>query len=101
MNVVDSSALIDHFSAGSHVHKWISVFQNEESANTAAGIMMQNSVVQLDPLLALAASRISMKYKLPMADAIIYATTLANAAEVWTTDNHFKGLPNVRYFEKA
>ena len=35
-----------------------------------------------------------------MANTIIYATTLANAAEVWTTDSHFKGLPSVRYFEK-
>jgi len=23
-----------------------------------------------------------------------------SAAEVWTTDSHFKGLPSVRFFEK-
>ncbi len=62
--------------------------------------MLKGNVILLDSQLATDASRLSIEHKLPMADAIIYATTLANAAEVWTTDGHFEGLPNVRCFEK-
>jgi predicted nucleic acid-binding protein len=72
----------------------------EEAALTSRAMMLRGNVVLLDPSLAVDASRLSIKHKLPMADAIIYATTLAHAAEVWTTDGHFKGMPSVRYFEK-
>jgi predicted nucleic acid-binding protein len=124
MNVADSSAWIEYFSAGPlasiflpiiedrqnlivpsivlfEVYKWLLVYRSEDDAQTAATTMMKNNIVQLDPSLAFDAARLSFKHKLAMADAIIYATTLANAAEVWTTDGHFKGLPNVRYFEKG
>ena len=82
------------------VHKNMLLTFGEEGALKARSMMLRGKVILLDPSLALDASRLSIKHKLPMADAIIYATTLANAAEVWTTDGHFEGLPNVRYFEK-
>jgi predicted nucleic acid-binding protein len=72
----------------------------EDAALTAKSMMLRGKVILLDPSLSVDASRLSIKHELPMADAIIYATTLANAAEVWTTDAHFKALPSVRYFEK-
>src|SRR5690348_15653692 len=123
MNVPDSSAWIEYFGAGPlvsmfrpilrdfatliipsiviyEVHKWVLLKLGEEAALTARTIMLRGKKILLDPVLALDASRLSIKHKLPMADAIIYATALANAAEVWTTDGHFKGLPNVRFFEK-
>ncbi len=123
MNVADSSAWIEYFGAGSlvsifrpvlrdlttliipsiviyEVHKWVLLKLGEEAALTARTMMLRGNVIQLDPSIALDASRLSIKHKLAMADAIIYATTLANNAEVWTTDGHFKGLPNVRFFEK-
>ena len=82
------------------VHKWVLLKLGEEAALTARTMMLRGNVIHLDPSLALDASRLSIKHKLPMADAIIYATALANAAEVWTTDGHFQGLPNVQYFEQ-
>ncbi len=123
MNVADSSAWIEYFAAGSlvsifrpvlrdlstliipsiviyEVHKWVLLNLGEESALTSRAMMQRGNVILLDPSLAVDASRLSIKHKLPMADAIIYATTLAHAADLWTTDAHFKGLPNVRYFEK-
>jgi toxin FitB len=123
MNVPDSSAWIEHFDDGPlasiflpiiddrknlivpsivlyEVQKWLSLYQSVDAARTAGSIMMRNKIVLLDPTIAFEASQLSIKYKLAMADAIIYATTLAHAAELWTTDSHFKGLPNVRYFEK-
>jgi predicted nucleic acid-binding protein len=123
MNVPDSSTWIEHFDDGPlasiflpiiddrknlivpsivlyEVQKWLSLYQSVDAARTAGSIMMRNKIVLLDPTIAFEASQLSIKYKLAMADAIIYATTLAHAAELWTTDGHFKGLPNVRYFEK-
>jgi predicted nucleic acid-binding protein len=41
-----------------------------------------------------------MAHKLPMADSIILATARANDAILWTQDEHFKGLPHVKYVEK-
>ena len=121
MNVPDSSAWIEYFREGSlspifapiledrqtlvvpsiviyEVYKWMLLNYGEKGAMNARTMMMRGKVILLDPELAMAASRISIKHKLAMADAIIYATTLAHAAEVWTTDSHFKGLPNVRFF---
>ncbi len=123
MNVPDSSAWIEYFREGGfasifapiledldrlivpsiviyEVHKFMLLTFGEEGALKARSMMLRGKVILLDPSLALDASRLSIKHKLPMADAIIYATTLAHAAEAWTTDSHFKGLPNVRYFEK-
>lgn len=123
MNVADWSVWIEHFDDGSlasiflpiiedrknlivpaivlyEVQKWLSVYQSVDAAKTAASIMLHNKIALLDPMTAFEASQLSIKHKLPMADAIIYATTLAHAAELWTTDAHFKDLPSVRYFEK-
>jgi len=46
-------------------------------------------VVDFTDTMALAAASLSIDYKLPMADAIIYAT------ELITPDAHFSGLPGV------
>lgn len=51
--------------------------------------------VELDAYLAQAAAKVSMDYHLAMADAIIYATTLASSAGLITSDQHFQGLPGV------
>lgn len=37
---------------------------------------------------------------LPMADSIILATARANSAILWTQDEHFKDLEDVKYVEK-
>ena len=73
MNVPDSSAWIEYFSAGPlasiflpiiedrkklivpsivlfEVYKWLLVYRSEGDAQTAATTMMKNKIVQLDPL---------------------------------------------------
>ena len=52
-------------------------------------------VVDLTETIALAAASMSIDYKLPMADAIIYATARAHHAELITSDTHFVELPGV------
>ena len=46
------------------------------------------------------ATNVSRKYKLSAAVSIIYATAKQHNAVLWTIDQHFYGLPNVRYFRQ-
>jgi predicted nucleic acid-binding protein len=54
---------------------------------------LQRTVVPLDEHLAAAAA--AMEPRLPMADAIIYATARAHGARLITSDKDFEGLPGV------
>jgi predicted nucleic acid-binding protein len=56
---------------------------------------LRRQVVNLDEDLALAAAEVSLNHNLPMADAIIYATSRLFGAELITSDTHFQGLPGV------
>ncbi len=56
---------------------------------------LRRRVVDLTETIALAAASLSIDHKLPMADAIIYATAKAHHAELITSDAHFTGLPGV------
>jgi len=69
---------------------------DENDAMIAVNAMIQGKLVDLDLSLSLEAAR----YKLPLADSIIYATARKFEATFWTQDDHFKGLPDVRYFAK-
>jgi predicted nucleic acid-binding protein len=73
---------------------------NEDEALFAIAHMKQGTIIELNEELSLSAARISKNYKLPMADSIIYATTMKYDCILWTQDKHFKGLEAVNYFEK-
>ena len=62
--------------------------------------MRSGIVIPIDEEIAIAAADLFIKHKLPLADSLIYAVTLAHNATLWTQDVDFKGLPNVRYFPK-
>jgi predicted nucleic acid-binding protein len=62
--------------------------------------MSQGQIVDLNREIAIEAARLSVKYKLSMADSIILATARADEATLWTQDAHFKNIAGVRYFEK-
>ncbi|MFQ6759567.1 MAG: type II toxin-antitoxin system VapC family toxin [Deltaproteobacteria bacterium] len=72
----------------------------ENEALQAVAAMQKGSVVTLTTRLAIAASRISLQYKLPMADSIILATAMDSNATIWTQDVHFENIPGVNYFQK-
>jgi predicted nucleic acid-binding protein len=57
--------------------------------------MEQGKVVTLDSALAIDAAVFGLKYRLPLADSIIYATANKFSAVLWTQDADFKGLPDV------
>ena len=50
-------------------------------------------LIPLDLVIAELAARVSLETKLPMADAIIYASARQHRASLITSDAHFAGLP--------
>jgi predicted nucleic acid-binding protein len=56
---------------------------------------LRRHVVDLTDTIALAAASLSIDHRLPMADAIIYATARRYNAQIVTSDAHFGGLPGV------
>ena len=77
------------------VYKKIKKERTEEDALLAASLINKTTVVPLTESIALLSADISLKYSLPMADAIVYATALENNCTVVTGDSHFKGLDRV------
>ena len=124
MNVVDSSGWLEYFADSDRADLFakpiedtehlivpsISVYEvfkklliefNEDTALTAIAHMQIGKVIDLDQDLARTAARISVEEKIPMADSIIWATTLRNGATLWTQDEDFKNIKgNVKYFSK-
>jgi len=70
--------------------------RGENDALQVASMMQTGRLIELDSALAMEAAR----HPLPLADSLIYATTMRFNATLWTQDDHFKGLPRVRYFPK-
>lgn len=120
MNVVDSSAWLEYLAEGPaaaffapaieqpvklvvptvvlyEVFKKVRQERGESAALTVAALLQQGKVVDLNAPLAMAAANLSVAHKLPMADSIIYATTRAFDATLWTQDAGFEHLPGVRY----
>ena len=118
-NVVDSSGWLEYFAGSTRADQFaaaiedaanllvpvISIYEvfkkvlrdrGENDALQVASVMQSGRVIDLDTALAMEAAR----YTLPLADSIIYATAILNAATLWTQDEHFKDLPQVRYFPK-
>jgi predicted nucleic acid-binding protein len=55
----------------------------------------RKTIVGFDETLAIKSAENSVLYKLPMADAIIYATAEFHKAKLITSDSHFSDLPGV------
>lgn len=123
MNVVDSSAWLEYFADGPNadhfaqplsapdtllvptvciyeVFKVILRESGEDNALQAFAAMQKGNIVDLNPRLAIAASKIGLQHGLPMADSIILATARPHKATIWTQDRDFENIPNVRYFAK-
>lgn len=119
MNVVDSSGWIEYFFEGAdapffsdaietpdrlgvpviciyEVIKNILSVAGEEAALRALATMRAGQVLDLTESLALSASLVSRRYDLAIADSMIYATAQSLNATLWTKDEDFRALPNVR-----
>src|SRR5438046_594079 len=113
MNVVDSSGWLEYFANGKNasffgpaiedtgrlvvptlslfeVFKRILVQKGEPPALQAVALMHQGRVVELDATLALAAARLSVDARMPLADSVMLATANAFGATFWTQDADFQ-----------
>jgi toxin FitB len=69
----------------------------DDIASSSLVLMQRSPIVNVDLALATQA----MRNGLPLADSLIYATAQIHSATLWTQDQHFEGLPGVRYFKKS
>ena len=118
-NVVDSSGWLEYFTDSDRASLYSSAIEDtenlfvpviciyevfkkvlrergEDDALQVASIMQIGQVIDLDCALALEAAG----HPLPLADSIIYAAAMRHEATLWTQDEHFKDLPNVRFFPR-
>lgn len=118
MNVVDSSGWMEYFIDSDRASLFAAAIEDtdhlivpvitiyevckkvcrergENEAFQIASIMQAGQVIDVDDSLVLQA----MRYPLPLADSLIYATCERHGSVLWTQDEHFKGLPNVRFIE--
>ncbi|AEF81717.1 PIN domain protein [Leadbettera azotonutricia ZAS-9] len=83
------------------VYKKLLAEKDEEYALDVVSYMQTGTVIDLNTTLCLSAAQIGRIHKLPMADSIIYATSLHYSAILWTCDRHFKDIPLIKYFPKS
>lgn len=123
MNVVDSSGWLEYFADAPNASFFaraiedtdrlvvpsLSLFEvtrrilqqrDEPSALAAFAVMCQGTVVNLDAALAYDAAQLGVALKLALADSVILATARRHSATLWTQDDDFEGLPNVKYRKK-
>jgi predicted nucleic acid-binding protein len=123
-NCLDSSAWIEVFHGGSNAREFLRVLHDPTSifvssislyevwkysilhadvtrAKKIRQVMQQGIVVPVDVEIAIQSAELSIQYKLPLADSMIYASALIHKAILWTQDSHFDGLPHVRYIQKT
>ena len=123
MNIVDSSGWLEYFSEGNNADFFAPPIEDTKNlvvpviciyeafkrirqqswineAQQHIGDMKLGKVIELDESLALSAAKLSADLKLPMADSFIFATARAHNATLWTQDEHFKDLDDVKYVEK-
>ena len=123
MNVVDSSGWLEYFANGSkadffapaitdelnlvvpticmfEIFKRLSLQLGKEPALQAMGMLYRGQVVPLSDEIALLAALVSLDHQLPLADSVILATARMHKATLWTQDEHFKNLPEVKFITK-
>ena len=122
MNVVDTSGWIEFLFEGNNadvfapliedvdnllvpviclyeVFKKVNTVSDEGRALRAIAQMKQGRMTEISEEIALKGSLVSLRYRIPMADSLIYATAQMLGAVLWTQDEHFRQLPNVNYKE--
>ncbi len=120
MNIVDSSGWLEYFADGPNADFFahaiedvenlivpaISIYEvfkrvyqqrGEGDALQAVAMMEQGRFVALDTTLAMSAAKLSLDFKIPMADSLILATARLHDATLWTQDADFKGITGVEY----
>ena len=122
MGVMDSSIWVSFFQGSNAIHKLvikplregriivpsICLYEvalaierriGEDQVKIVIANMREQVIDELTATRALAAAYVRKERKMAMADAIVYATTVAHDATLITHDRDFEGLPNVMYLK--
>lgn len=83
------------------VYKVIKRERSEEEALVAVAQMGKSHVIPLTEAIALTAADVSLKYGVAMADAVVFATSITEAARLVTSDADLSRLPGVTYLKKS
>jgi len=75
--------------------------RGEGAALQAVALMQQGQVVELTASLALVAAKVSIEYRLPMADSILLVTAQTYGATLWSQDADFELIAGVKYVAKT
>lgn len=81
------------------VYRRLKKGSSEHAADEMVVQMKKTQIIPFDDSLAVQAAEASLKFSLPMADAIVYATAQAYHATLVTGDADFKNLPGVIYIK--
>jgi len=123
VNVVDSSGWLEYLADGPNakffaaavenagdllvptlslyeVFKRVLQQRNEDQALQTVALMQQGRVVELNAAVALAAAKVGITHRLPLADSVMLATARAHGAVFWTQDADFENIADVRYVAK-
>lgn len=98
--LTDVSELIVPVIAIYEVNKRITQLISASAAQRCVQVMQKGRSMQVTESRAIAASIISIKHQLGMADALMYGIAIEFDAQFWTQDIDYQGLNNVRYFAK-
>jgi predicted nucleic acid-binding protein len=82
------------------LYQWATRERDDAAAIELVGLTGQGRVHAVDTRLAVSAAEASAQFRLPMADAIIYACARQLAVPLVTCDAHFQALAGVEYLEK-
>ena len=77
------------------VRKILLLRQSQMLADVFVSEALRRQIIAVDEDIVLAAATISIRYSLPMADALLYATAQSRNAQFITSDAHFANLPGV------
>ena len=123
MNLVDSCGWLEYLADGPNAAFFASAIENtenlivpticilevckrvlqqkgEDAALQAVALMQQGVVIDLDSGVAVNAAKVSHEIKLPLADAVIVATSRIHRAVIWTQDSDLKGVEGVKFVNK-
>jgi predicted nucleic acid-binding protein len=123
MNIVDSCGWLEYFSGSENASFFepilldtahllvpsISIFEVcrrllflglPQKADDAVSLMTKGKVIDLSAAQMMEASAAAMRYKLALADAIIWQSAEVHKATLYTQDVDLKGLPHVKFKAK-
>ena len=79
------------------VYRKVKKLKGEQVALENIAVLTQTNLVPVDQTLALEAADFNLEYNLHFSDALVYATARRFDADLYTSDEHFKGIPFVNY----